>query len=422
MPFCAPLFVLGLLCTCNKEKQNTLMTQVSWGHYLNIHKHFVDKCKSGLPLDDIFQEPVCVTEKLDGSNLGIHVARSVDGLPRFHIVALMGRNSILWSPTQDDCLLHAKKGTAVVVPNTKYGNAGALEALPAAMLSFATAVADALHVDDIIIYGEAYRADGQKKASWHPFGYKVRLVQSASGADDDEALAADGCSDAEHSDEDEGSSGWTKFGLTAAVHQMFSTHQNVPPFPVAPLSDGSAITSRNAFQAALVDASQNGHVVCPPLLLFSGGTLGQAIDALAPMLMSPIARSFEGAFVVCEGKRAGFKWKTGLHDEQKGIPSADELVDMGEQGFDAKAALVAAHVDGSDASVNRKAQWLGASLPLGYGFRDPESTRLYSLLYDVFRARPQYAPEPAKKKSSSDAAPAAAVAKKSSPADADVAV
>jgi hypothetical protein len=399
------------------------MAQVSWGHYLNIHKYFVDKCKLGLPLDDIFQEPVCVTEKLDGSNLGIQIAlRGGSGPRQYFIVALMGRNSVLWAPPE------GTDGTAVVVvPNTKYGNAGALESLPTAMLAFASAVANALGVDDLIVYGEAYRGEEQKKASWHPFGYKVRstaLTAAAVESAVDAAARPDAAafeSDGDASGDEDGGL-WTKFGLASTVHQLFASHQNVPVFNTTPSVTAepslAALPCRNAFAEALVAQSQTSHVVCPPLLLFSGGSLGSAIETLAPMLTAPIARSFEGVFIVCESRGGGFKWKTGLHEEQKGIPNAEELSEMGQEGFHAKIAKVEAHVDGDDNTLNNKIRWMRSTIPLGFGFLDEKSAAYYSTLYNVFRARPTFAAAPAKKSQPKSAQPAAA--KEIKPIEVDV--
>ncbi|CUG87071.1 Hypothetical protein, putative [Bodo saltans] len=391
------------------------MTQVSWGHYLNIHKYFADRCKLGLTLDDIFQEPVCVTEKLDGSNLGIHISalppvtsgegsgEPVATARHFSIVALMGRNSVLWAPSP--AIATAKTGAApTAVPNTKYGNAGALEGLPTAMLAFASSIATTLNVDEMIIYGEAYRGEGQKKASWHPFGYKVPSVAVSPSDAGTEMSEVDVASD---SDSEDGSGLWRKFNLTTAVHQLFTAHQNVPVFNTtcnaAALPSLASLPCRNAYADALVLHSQNTHVVCPPLLLFSGGSLGAAIEALAPMLTAPIARTFEGTFIVCEVRGGGFKWKTGLHEEQKGIPNAEELVEMALEGYQAKVAKVEAYEDGCDERLNCKMQWMRSTIPLGCGFTDPKCAALYATLYNVFRARPTFAPAPTAKKSAAAA-------------------
>eukprot|EP00542_Grammatophora_oceanica_P002737 CAMPEP_0194057908 /NCGR_PEP_ID=MMETSP0009_2-20130614/64620_1 /TAXON_ID=210454 /ORGANISM="Grammatophora oceanica, Strain CCMP 410" /LENGTH=55 /DNA_ID=CAMNT_0038707837 /DNA_START=280 /DNA_END=444 /DNA_ORIENTATION=- len=53
-------------------------------------------------------------------------------------------------------------------------------------------------------------------------------------------------------------------------------------------------------------------------MLYSGGTIYEAIDALYPLLLDPTEESFEGVFVTPEtgGTRHCSKWKTGKYEEQ----------------------------------------------------------------------------------------------------------
>jgi hypothetical protein len=372
-----------------------MCSHVSWGHHLNIHKHFADMAKRGWLLDGVFQEPVTVTEKVDGSNLGIHIRRTAAAVPplllesfEFELVALFGRNATLWSSS--DAM------TKNVVPNLKYGNAGALEALPAVMFKFACSIAEHLGTDELIIYGEAYRSDGaQKRASWHPFGYKIRrLTQDPNLDKDDAAMSShDDCSD------DEGDSDgiyWTKCPLTLATHQLFTHFQTSAVAEVVdPNADGDGPPSCVAYLDSLVRSSSEAHVIRPPNLLFASGTFALAVDALFPLMEHPPTKCFEGAFVTFERTRRGFKWKTGNHEEQKGILTADDLHTLASVGYDAIREKVAQHVDHGDAEDNRNITWMRASLVMGCGFKDRESFRLYKCLEDVFRSHPSF-PEPAK--------------------------
>lgn len=366
------------------------MAHVSWGHHLNIHKHFVDKAKMGMPLDGIFRAPVTVTEKLDGSNLGIHIRRNASAdLPAFELVALLGRNSNLWSPPEDGL------STPHSIPSMKYGNAGSLGALPAAMFLFACDVCTTLGVDELIVYGEAFRCD-RANASWHPFGFKQRQTTGTTVAcgdaqnDDDSGAGSDG----------EEAPGWIKSPLTASVHQLFSRHQ----IPACLSADIGPTTSPSAYLEVLLRHGAKQHVVCPPTMLFSGGTLSEAIDALYHTMMHPPASCFEGAFVVLETTLTGYKFKTGLHDEQKCICTADELSEMAQHGFDNKVTLVRTHattVD-EDPKSAAKIEAMRRSLNDGCGFKEADSLRSYNQLYDIFRSRPVF-PEAKKPKAGSTA-------------------
>eukprot|EP00457_Paulinella_chromatophora_P016174 gb/GEZN01016923.1/.p1 GENE.gb/GEZN01016923.1/~~gb/GEZN01016923.1/.p1 ORF type:complete len:257 (-),score=34.79 gb/GEZN01016923.1/:50-739(-) len=191
---------------------------LQWASYYNIHRLDLwlesslalkapvseeKEEKQKFPLDAFFQQIVCVTEKLDGSNLAIHAMKrstrksgknrekgsEAKAEQEWEIVELRGRNSSLWKSLDNKSLT-----------NITYGKVGKLDNLPYAALEFASKIGEMLGVPEIVLYGEAFRAPAQRLASWHPFAYK--LPQSD----------------------------WKLRTLTSEVHALFQKASGVGPF------------------------------------------------------------------------------------------------------------------------------------------------------------------------------------------------
>lgn len=252
----------------------------NWGHYTNIHRYIWDMLKMCVLVSALFKELVCITEKIDGSNLGIHISKTKDG--KWYIVTLLGRNAPIFTvnPVTMD----------TPSPNLSYGNAGILGNLPSHMMKFAILVAEEMGVNEIIIYGEAFRASKNDKPvrhpSWHPFGVKVKK-------DNVRVL----------------------YRMTTRLHQLFSK------VAICMDVDATVFASHENLNTALINADST--LITPPPIMFSG-PLGAAIDLLHPHMMNT-DKNFEGVFVVLENGHAGFKWKTGVHDEQSKIYTAEEM-------------------------------------------------------------------------------------------------
>jgi hypothetical protein len=242
----------------------------SWGHYENLARFIKDKNALNGSVGPIFNAMSFFTEKLDGSNLAIWIK---DG----NIHALLGRKSIVWDTSNPKSL-----------KSLSYGNADALGSLPEAMASFAIAIATELCVSEIIIFGEAFRykkGKGQKFASWHPFGYKLP-----------------------------NESEWHAYRLNSLVYNLFAKFTKIPK---------AAYDDHESLFAFLQNA--NDHVICPPPVMFAG-VLGEGIFKLYDLMKNITTDEFEGVFVILEDNSAGFKWKTGIHEEQMAIAPIESLV------------------------------------------------------------------------------------------------
>lgn len=250
-----------------------------WGSYDNIHKFIRDLPKSKKYANNInsfFDINVFITEKMDGSNLGIHIKKDET---EWKIIKLQGRNAPIWNYGDDKA-----------INNLSYGNAKALENLPNEMYQFAKCVAEKLGVNEIIIYGEAFKTENQKFASWHPFGYKI--------LENDLELQK----------------------LTSKTYQLFVESSKFPAFTL----------HHETFDFL---KNQKTHVVFPPPMLFAG-KLGDAIETLFPMMEAAILwKDFEGTFIISENSNwdFGLKWKTGEFEEQLSIPSSNELTFLNEK-------------------------------------------------------------------------------------------
>lgn len=153
---------------------------IKWSSHPNIHKVVQTYSDTGHG-DEMFQSSVILTDKIDGSNLGIRVemrrADSDNGKTEWQVMALQGvyvceKNKdwptvvvnkqpispvVTFRTGRNSALFKGEGGLRCV---WKYGNVGSLGALPLAMKSFAVSVALALNVTKIVVYGEAFRAPG----------------------------------------------------------------------------------------------------------------------------------------------------------------------------------------------------------------------------------------------------------------------
>ncbi len=97
---------------------------MKWESYSNLHRalssyvntvaHLTNEVEEKVAADPFFEQRVCATVKMDGSNLGIHVVRAEGG--EWAVEGLVGRNSMLWS--------RGEHNIAALKNIGKYGNAG----------------------------------------------------------------------------------------------------------------------------------------------------------------------------------------------------------------------------------------------------------------------------------------------------------
>lgn len=288
-----------------------------WPHFLNIHRHIANEREP----DTIFEDIVCITQKIDGSNLTIHILKKDS---EWEIVGLYGRNSVIWTPE-----------STVFYDKLSYGQPGNLENLPLAMKEFAVKLAKKLNVDNICVTGEAFR-DNHKYASWHPFGYAIPKINDIDIKTDETNFERT----------------MNTYYLTSDTHELFvQCSENV---------------SFSNFTTKLKEAKCN--CVFPPPLLFTG-SLSDGISSLYDA-MCKLTPKFEGSFIISEKKAQkiyesynlttsndseksdesaksysndetiGYKWKTGLHDEQPVIKSVDEILFIKKESIDTYIKLV----------------------------------------------------------------------------------
>jgi hypothetical protein len=243
----------------------------AWPHFINIHKYIANSRNP----DECFDEKVCITQKIDGSNFTIWIEKEET---EWTVKAFYGRNSTMWTPK-----------CAHFYDKLSYG-VGDLGTLPIVMRDFAIKVGDKLAVTSILISGEVFR-DNPKYASWHPFGYIVDNVFHY---------------------------------LTEETHKLF-----------VECSENISLTE---FSKTLRES--NKHCVFPPPLLF----VGKLCDGMTSLneQMHKLSPKFEGVFVIIEDKKmntenpikdrysdydemVGYKWKTGMYDEQPIIKTIDDI-------------------------------------------------------------------------------------------------
>jgi len=238
-----------------------------WPSFSNIHKVALSP--------EFFGKTFSFGEKIDGSNLGIQLA--CDSMS----ATLHGRNSIL-------------SYDFVKPVSVKYGNAGSLGHLPVSMKQFAVNLCAALNLSELVVYGEAYKQGKQKFASYHPFGYRV---------------------------ED------TFHGLTRETRDLF-----IQCVSGEDTQDYAGIESHDVYLKTLEMAER--HVVFPPII-YKTCSLAEGIHELHATMAQPSSKLFEGVFCVCEEpgfaapyqdcNLTAFKWKTGHHEEQSGMPPLEKL-------------------------------------------------------------------------------------------------
>ena len=237
-----------------------------WESFLNIHPEFDSS---------LIDQTHTFSLKIDGSNLSIHIKFDPED-NEWRIVCLHGRTAPVWT---------AESG--IPYTNLKYGSAGSLGDLPDKMNLFAIAVAEKLGNQEIIIYGEAFRAPKAKYASWHPFGYKLP------------------------------SKNFELHMLTRDLHVLFSS---VPVPYQAPVLYQAPSTNDEFLDFLRVQVTTT--IFPPPLLYF--GELGSGIRELYQTLATRDSK-FEGLFIVNEEGTNGFKWKTPIHEAQLKIRTSDEI-------------------------------------------------------------------------------------------------
>lgn len=250
-----------------------------WLHSENIHKQLLnvanDKDNNNSEfIDNFLDKKFVATEKLDGSNLGIHINGKTCTIEH-----LIGRNVPIFKAD----------GLKNNLYDLKYGNAGALEKLPMQMLEFGLIMTEMLKNPNIIIYGEVYRHAGQKFASWHPFGCKLF---------------------------DTSSNKWEILLLNSNLHEMFIN--------ASKKLNSKLIIHKNHDDIITLLIKSTHHLIFPPPILFVGD-LNSIINNLYEMIRFTNNKDFEGCFIVSEDNKYGFKWKTSMHDEQKRIPKITDF-------------------------------------------------------------------------------------------------
>ena len=277
-----------------------------WPHTGNIH--CVGLAKNP---DVYFERPVCVTHKIDGSNLSMHI-RFSEG--KWSIVKINGRNTRVWDDTMEKNILEIS-----------YGSPDKLEKLPLAMFDYCVRLAskltrdDGCPVDELYVYGEAYRMKGQRFVSWHPFGYQIPLSKSR------ETTGAKDIAPSDDSESVQDLSLSINF-LTQATHKLFVSAQ-VPEI--------SEVKTFEDFIKLLENCTD--HVICAPVCLFVGD-LRTCINTLFEQ-MKTLDRLFEGCFIIFEDRSQGFKWKTGLFEEQKKIISVSDTMFKSKENIEAFSKL-----------------------------------------------------------------------------------
>lgn len=254
-----------------------------WPHFENIHRYIANSQEP----DSIFEHDVCITEKLDGSNLTIHLEK-VDN--EWIIKQLIGRNCPIWNQKMKNSYI-----------NLSYGSVGNMGNLANYMKDFAIKVAEKINTDIIFISGEVFRANG-KFASWHPFGYTIEIVENEEPCEEKNSSSIN--------------------YLTSKTHKLFvECSENVKP-------DELKEKLKNTKDC----------LVFPPPILFVG-KLSNGINKLYNSMLE-LTKDFEGCFIIFEKIPWGFKWKTGFHDEQSQVFSVDKIEFKSQESIDVYTKLI----------------------------------------------------------------------------------
>lgn len=260
-----------------------LIMNFKWPHFENIHRYVANS----LEPDSIFEQDVCITEKLDGSNLTIHLEKVEK---EWIIVQLMGRNCPIWNQQMKNSYI-----------NLSYGSVGNMGCLVNHMKDFAIKIAEKINTNVIFISGEVLKANG-KIATWHPFGYTVEIGENKELCDK----------------RNENNINY----LTYDTHKLFiECSEDVNP---------------EELKEKLL--STTSHLVFPPPILFVG-KLSQGINYLYESMLK-LTKDFEGSFIIFEKIPWGFKWKTGLHDEQPQVFSVDKIKFKLQESIDVYTKLI----------------------------------------------------------------------------------
>ena len=278
-----------------------------WPHFENIHRYIATHHDP----DSLFAEEVCITEKMDGSNLTIHVEKIDD---EWVVKQLIGRNCPIWNQKMKN-----------TYENLSYGSVGNMGKLAFAMKDFAIKLAEKLNTKIILISGEVFRANG-KFATWHPFGYTTEIRKKDVVIKSDEVVETIEIEEKEKLEEtsepcDEKEVGKINF-LTSKTHKLFvECSENV---------------TQDQLKEKLEKATSN--LIFPPPLLFVG-KLSQGINELY-VLMQKLSKEFEGSFIIFENISWGFKWKTGFHDEQMQVTQVENIMFKTEEALLAYTKLI----------------------------------------------------------------------------------
>lgn len=251
----------------------TLLDNEKWQSFHNIHKYIQHQ-----NLDSLCY----ISLKMDGSNCAIRCKKIESN---WIIEKIIGRTTILWTMENTKLL------------NTlNYGKVGKLDELPYAMFEFTKNIvkhlSKQLEFNDIIIYGEVFRINKQRFPSWHPFAYKLLEHNIITMLNND-------------------------------TYQLFNSNGLV--------FENSIFKHFNLnIEANIMETLENtnGYIICPPPMLFNGKLI-DGINQLYPLMTNPTKDpNFEGVFIVLNDN--AYKWKTGLHEEQKRIPKLTEFTNPSE--------------------------------------------------------------------------------------------
>lgn len=277
-----------------------------WPHTGNIH--CVGQSKNP---DSFFESLINATHKIDGSNLSMHIG-CIEG--KWSIIKINGRNTRVWDDTMGKNILEIS-----------YGSPDKLEKLPLAMFDYCVRLAskltrdDGCPVDELYVYGEAYRMEGQRFVSWHPFGYQIPSSKSCETTGIKDITPTDDLENVQNLS-------LSITFLTQRTHELFVSAQ-VPEIP--------EVKTFKDFIELLANCTD--HVICTPVCLFVG-KLRDCINALFEQ-MKTLDRLFEGCFIIFEDRSQGFKWKTGLFEEQKRICSVSETMFKSRENIEAFSKL-----------------------------------------------------------------------------------
>ena len=217
---------------------------IKWPSFDNIHKDIKVIDKLGY-----------FTIKTDGSNFSIHIIKISD---TWKIQSINSRNFSIWP--KDECKLNEI--------NTTFGY---LEDLPIQMLKISILIANKLNIDEIIIFGELFRAKKNNIhanfISWHPFGYYISTFKQP-------------------------------------VIFLPDFLNEICPIPIDIIDNGTMIDY-------LMNA--DSHKIFPSKCMFYG-IISEGIKELSTIMLNSQS-DFEGFFIILN-ENNGYKWKTHWHEEQ----------------------------------------------------------------------------------------------------------